>query len=148
MDVDVDTPGQHVLGIRVDRLAFAGESVIDADDHAVWTVQLDKAGEFDVYLDWACDNGSAGNRYVFEGARPPLRGKVAGTGGWDRYRLRKVGTLTLAATTGLTFALGSGTADTSMTLSGALAAVNAALDGLVYAEIPKPEPKPGAYAPG
>jgi putative heme-binding domain-containing protein len=68
-----------------------------AGDYAVWTVELARGGEYDVYLDWACDDGVAGNPYVLEGARPALRGQVAGTGGWDRYRQQKIGTVTLSA---------------------------------------------------
>jgi putative heme-binding domain-containing protein len=46
----------------------------DAQDHVAWTVQLEKEGRFDVYLDYACDNAAAGNRFVLEGAPvvPPL----------------------------------------------------------------------------
>ena len=43
------------------------------------------------------------------------------------------GTLTLAQTTGLTFATGDGTSDATMTFSGTVTNINAALDGLVYA---------------
>ena len=64
---------------------------------AAWTVQLGKEGRFDVYLDYACDNPSAGNRFVLEGAQPTLRGEVAGTGGLDKYRQQKIGTVALAA---------------------------------------------------
>ena len=42
------------------------------------------------------------------------------------------GTLTLSQTTGLTFTTGDGTADATMTFSGTLADINAALNGLVY----------------
>ncbi|MBX7116012.1 MAG: tandem-95 repeat protein [Myxococcaceae bacterium] len=42
------------------------------------------------------------------------------------------GRLSLPATTGLTFALGDGTADTVMTFTGLPAALNAALDGLLF----------------
>jgi putative membrane-bound dehydrogenase-like protein len=66
-------------------------------DQVVWMVQLDKPGEFDVYLDWACDPDSAGNAYVLEGTRTELRGKVASTGGWDKYQQRKIGTVMLDA---------------------------------------------------
>jgi putative heme-binding domain-containing protein len=66
-------------------------------DHVTWTVELDGPGEFDVWLDWACADDSAGNAYVLEGARPALRGRVTATGGWDRYRQAKVGTVTLTA---------------------------------------------------
>jgi Ca2+-binding RTX toxin-like protein len=42
------------------------------------------------------------------------------------------GTLTLSGTAGLAFTAGDGTADSTMTFSGTAAAINAALDGLVY----------------
>ena len=42
------------------------------------------------------------------------------------------GTLDLSGTTGLSFTVGSGTGDATMTFSGGLGAINTALDGLVY----------------
>jgi len=42
------------------------------------------------------------------------------------------GTLTLLGTTGLTFSVGDGTADATMTFTGTTSAVNAALDGLTF----------------
>lgn len=42
------------------------------------------------------------------------------------------GTLTLSQTTGLSFDAGDGTADATMTFTGSLTNVNAALDGLIY----------------
>jgi hypothetical protein len=42
------------------------------------------------------------------------------------------GTISLADTTGLTFAVGSGSGDTTMTFSGAANMINAALDGMYY----------------
>jgi putative membrane-bound dehydrogenase-like protein len=67
------------------------------DDHVVWSVQVERAGVYQVFLDYACDNSSAGNAYVLEGGRNPLRGTVAGTGGWDKYRKEKIGKVTLTA---------------------------------------------------
>jgi VCBS repeat-containing protein len=46
------------------------------------------------------------------------------------------GVLTLATTSGLTFAIGDGTADASLVLSGSLAALNQAFAGLVFAPTP------------
>ncbi|MBX9622486.1 MAG: c-type cytochrome [Gemmataceae bacterium] len=66
-------------------------------DHAAWRVRLDKPTAFDVYLDHACANDSAGNALALDGADPPLRATVAGTGGWDRYALRKLGTVKVPA---------------------------------------------------
>jgi hypothetical protein len=50
-------------------------------------------------LDYACDDAWAGNRFILEGGQPSLRGQVAGSGGWDKYRLEKIGILSLAAGT-------------------------------------------------
>jgi VCBS repeat-containing protein len=43
-----------------------------------------------------------------------------------------IGTLTLASTAGLSFSVGSGSGDVGMTFTGSVAAINAALDGLVF----------------
>jgi putative membrane-bound dehydrogenase-like protein len=73
-------------------------------DHAVWKVKLDRPAAFDVYLDYACADDSAGNHFALDGADPTLRGTVATTGGWDRYKLVKLGTVKLPAGAGrLTF---------------------------------------------
>ncbi|MBN9122190.1 MAG: neutral/alkaline non-lysosomal ceramidase N-terminal domain-containing protein [Planctomycetes bacterium] len=69
-------------------------------DYVVWKVKLDRAAEFDVYLDYACANDSGGNPFAVDGAEPALRGKVAPTGGWDRYTLVKLGTVRLPAGAG------------------------------------------------
>jgi hypothetical protein len=66
-------------------------------DHVVWTVRVEKAGDYDIYLDYACDDRAAGNRFVLQGNRDSERGTVAGTGGWDKYRRAKHGNITLAA---------------------------------------------------
>ena len=51
----------------------------------MWKVKPDKPAEFDVYLDYACADDSAGNLFAIDGVEPAIRGKVAGTSGWDRY---------------------------------------------------------------
>jgi hypothetical protein len=72
-------------------------------DRVIWRVRLEKGGTYDVYLDWACHPDSAGNAYILD-SEPPLRGRVKSTGGWDRYRREKIGTITLGpGTQSLTF---------------------------------------------
>ncbi len=68
-----------------------------AKDHATWRVVLPAAGEFDVYIDFACDDASAGNPIAFDGGEPTIRSKVIGTGGWANYRLMRLGTFKLPA---------------------------------------------------
>ena len=46
------------------------------------------------------------------------------------------GTLTLSGTTGLTFSTGDGTADATMTFTGTISAINAALNGLTFTPTP------------
>ena len=66
-------------------------------DRATWQVENAKSGSFDVYLDFACANESAGNRYRVDGLTTILRGDVPATGGWDKYQQLRVGTVALTA---------------------------------------------------
>ncbi|MFO0877289.1 MAG: neutral/alkaline non-lysosomal ceramidase N-terminal domain-containing protein [Gemmataceae bacterium] len=66
-------------------------------DHVTWSVEVLRPGNWDVWIDWSCDPGSAGNTFLVEGAKAPLRGTVASTGGWDRYQQRRIGQLALEA---------------------------------------------------
>jgi len=68
-----------------------------ADDYAVWTVDVQKAGKYSVTLDWACANDSAGNTYVLEADSGQMPGKVASTGNWDTYKQSQVGEIALTA---------------------------------------------------
>jgi hypothetical protein len=67
------------------------------DDRAVWTVAVPRAGRYEVWLDYACDNSAAGSNFLIEAGRAKLTGKVAGTRTWDVYRQMQVGTLLLEA---------------------------------------------------
>jgi putative membrane-bound dehydrogenase-like protein len=67
------------------------------DDHAVWEVETPQAGAYDVVLEFACDDASAGNAFVLRAAKARLTGKVPGTGGWEQYRTEKVGRIELPA---------------------------------------------------
>jgi putative membrane-bound dehydrogenase-like protein len=65
------------------------------EDHAVWQVEVPRAGKYAVWLDYACDNGTAGNRFELRAGGQVLTGKVAGTGNWDTYRQARVGEIRL-----------------------------------------------------
>jgi len=68
-----------------------------AGDRAVWEVRTERAGEWDVMLDYACDDAVAGNTLVVESASGRLAHRVAGTGGWSTYRTGTLGRLALPA---------------------------------------------------
>ncbi len=67
-----------------------------AADSVAWTVHGAKAGDYDVWLDYACHPQSAGNAFVLTANAGELRGEVATTGGWDKYQRVKIGRVTLA----------------------------------------------------
>jgi putative membrane-bound dehydrogenase-like protein len=66
-------------------------------DHVSWSIDLPAAGQFDVYLDYACAPGSAGNSYRLEAGSASLLGRTISTGGWDQYTLAKAGLIDLVA---------------------------------------------------
>jgi putative membrane-bound dehydrogenase-like protein len=66
------------------------------DDQAAWALDVARPGKYAVWLEWACDDGSAGNGYVLRAGDQRLAGTVAGTGSWDDYKKARVGEVTLA----------------------------------------------------
>ncbi|WP_165244855.1 neutral/alkaline non-lysosomal ceramidase N-terminal domain-containing protein [Paludisphaera soli] len=57
-----------------------------AADRAAWTFEVDHGAMFNVALEWACDDASAGNAYTLAMGRHTYRGVVPATGGWGVYR--------------------------------------------------------------
>jgi putative heme-binding domain-containing protein len=66
-------------------------------DRAVWDIQVPQAGPYRVVLDYACDDATAGNRFMLTVADQTLSGRVEGSGGWDNYRRMTAGQITLPA---------------------------------------------------
>jgi putative heme-binding domain-containing protein len=69
------------------------------NDQAVWTMNVVQPGRYAVTLDYACDDGAAGNTFQIELGSQRLSGQVTATGSWDNYRRMKVGDLDLTAGT-------------------------------------------------
>ena len=69
----------------------------DEADHVSWRIRLSAAATYDVYLDWACADASAGNRFRIDGLEPTIQGRVSATGGWDKYQQIKLGSVTSPA---------------------------------------------------
>lgn len=75
-----------------------------AKDHAIWSLDVPKAGRYRVTLDYACANATQGNAFVLAAAGETLRGTIAGSGTWDDYRSTNIGQIDLpAGLTELTF---------------------------------------------
>jgi len=67
------------------------------NDQAVWTMNVTQPGRYGVTIDYACDDGSAGNSFQIELGTQRLTGQVASTNNWDNYRRVKVGEMELTA---------------------------------------------------
>lgn len=62
-----------------------------------WRFEVRQGGTFDVRLDWACQDSTAGNPFhVVLDDQVVVQGEVPGTGTWDDYRQQKFGQLQLA----------------------------------------------------
>jgi len=67
------------------------------EDHAAWTARIEKAGDYEVWLDYACDPAAAGNALAVRAGGVELRHTVASTGAWANYRRERIGTMKLPA---------------------------------------------------
>lgn len=65
------------------------------DDHAEWTIRVQKEGRFSVRMNYSCDNGSAGNEVVMEVAGQTIRGSIVGTRGWEKFEVSIMGDVVL-----------------------------------------------------
>lgn len=68
-----------------------------AEDIAEWRVDLPVGGTFDVWVNLAADDDSAGDFFAIESEGGATRGEVRSTGGYDHFREQAAGRLTLRA---------------------------------------------------
>lgn len=64
-------------------------------DRAAWQFVAERPGRYRVWIDWACDDGSAGNTLLLELGTQRVEHPVTGTGDWDTYRSADIGEVTL-----------------------------------------------------
>ena len=65
------------------------------DDRAVWVVEPARPGTYSVWLEFACDDSVANNRFVLQTGTERMLRSIPGTGNWDNYKRRKFGEITL-----------------------------------------------------
>ena len=80
------------LETRYGNLGFWGS----AEDRAEWTVEIPRAGSYEVWMDFACPQATAGNPFVLTAASKQLRGTVAATASWDEYQKKMIGKISLS----------------------------------------------------
>jgi putative membrane-bound dehydrogenase-like protein len=66
-------------------------------DEAVWTMQVDKSGNYTVSLEYSCAANSVGNTITLTVADQTVTHRVQSTGTWDDYKKFKIGDLRLPA---------------------------------------------------
>lgn len=64
-------------------------------DHARWTLEVPRGGDWIVELDFACDNSTAGGLIRFSTGTRLLTARIPGTGTWDEYQTWRAGTIDL-----------------------------------------------------
>jgi hypothetical protein len=65
------------------------------DDIATWTVAVDQPGKYAFELEWAIDDGTAGNTFRVTAGKSSFDHEVPGTGGWWTYQKKIFGELQL-----------------------------------------------------
>jgi putative membrane-bound dehydrogenase-like protein len=66
-------------------------------DHVAWGLETTNERAYDVYLEWACTEESAGSQLVLEGFVEPIQFTVPSTGSWSSYRTARIGAAILPA---------------------------------------------------
>lgn len=60
-----------------------------------WSIDVPHGAPYEVWLEWACQDGTAGKPFLIQAGLQKFTGKVPGTGTWDDYRRAKFGRLQL-----------------------------------------------------
>lgn len=67
------------------------------NDHAVWTVDVPKSGNYEVWFDWAVPGDHPKNSFRLECENAVIEKIVPQTGSWDIYNQARLGTMALEA---------------------------------------------------
>ncbi|MET6998473.1 hypothetical protein [Chitinophaga defluvii] len=68
-----------------------------AKDTIVWDVNVLKAGNYTVQMEWSVDDAEAGKSYVLTAGGASLKGVVGKSGSWETYVLKPIGRIELKA---------------------------------------------------
>ena len=65
------------------------------DDRVVWVVEPARPGRYNVWLEFACDDSVANNRFFLQTGDQSNLESIPGTGGWDNYKRQQFGVIDL-----------------------------------------------------
>lgn len=66
-----------------------------AVDRIEWSVEVKRAGVYQVQLEWSVSDEEAGKEFLIETRRQSLVGIVAPSGSWETFKIETIGTLKL-----------------------------------------------------
>ena len=66
---------------------------INTDDYVEWRVKIVAPGDYEATMNCACEPSSAGSEFNLTIGDKSLSGKITATGGWDDYKLVKLGVI-------------------------------------------------------
>lgn len=70
-----------------------------ADDRASWRFQVARPDRYEVWIDFACPDGSEGQTLLFDFGSATIAHRTTATGSWDDYRRVKIGEIVLESGT-------------------------------------------------
>ena len=77
----------------------------NAKDSVAWRANITKPGEFDVFLNLACQPGSDGSEFTFSVGSAKLSGKTTATAGWADYKQVNIGRMRIDQTGNVSIAI-------------------------------------------
>ncbi len=87
----VATVGSPMKIVREDKPVVGYWS--NPNDYVLWQAQVDKPGDFEVWLDYSCDSKTANSQFNLSVGDQSLTGTVAATANWDDFKIIKLGTI-------------------------------------------------------
>ena len=66
-----------------------------SNDRAAWTIETNRAGKFDIQLNWALNGSGNNNQMQLSIGQNQIINKVSSTGSWDKYESKHIATIQL-----------------------------------------------------
>jgi alpha-L-fucosidase len=93
MAVDATLVGKD---LHLERKGDGDENIgfwSDVKSYPEWTAIVQKTGEYEVLVDYACDNGTSGSQVEVVSGESRTGFKINGTGSWETFKNVSVGTI-------------------------------------------------------
>ena len=97
---EVQLPAKYGKGVGP-KIAYMPEwkafGWFTGEDKIVWDIEVPKAGNYTVNLEWSVDDKEAGKPFILEVGNAKLKGIVDKSGSWETFKTKNIGKVQLAA---------------------------------------------------